>query len=304
MRVLASFVMQGRGQALTVIVPLAVLALWFPPLGIVSSGVIGLIVLRRGGVDGLLLAILAAAGCAVIMLAAGAQPWVVLAVTFPPWLLILLLAQLLRFSRSLPLAAGAALLLAAGAIGASHWFEVDWSGLLEPLSRSLSESQLVGPDERKALIQELGGMMPGILGASLFLQLMLSLFLARWWQAMLYNPGGFRAEFHRFRLPKVIAVVTLAVLVLTALGGDQRASWPDHLAMLLLAGWLLQGLALTHALVGTKGVGRRWLTVIYLLLFLPITMLHAITMLAAAGLADAWFDFRARIGTGNGADAG
>ncbi len=304
MRVFASFVMQGRGQALAVLVPLAVLALWFPPLGIVSSGVIGLIALRRGGVAGLMMAILATAGCVVIMLAAGAQPWVVLAVTLPPWLLLLLLAQLLRFSRSLQFTAGAALLLAAGAIAASHWYGVDWNGLLEPLSRSLSESQLVGPEERKALMKELGGMMPGILGASLFLQLMLSLFLARWWQAMLYNPGGFRAEFHRFRLPKVVAAVTLVVLVLTALGGDQQATWQDHLAMLLLAGWLLQGLALTHALVGTKGAGRGWLAVIYLLLFLPITMLHAITMLAAAGLADAWFDFRARIGTGNGADAG
>lgn len=306
MRVLAKFVMQGRVQALTVIVPFAVLSMLFPLLGIVgiiSSGVVALVALRRGGREGLAVALFGAIAC-VVILAAGAQPWLVLLFTLPPWLLVLLLALLLRSSRSLPVAAGAALLLAAGVIGASHWFGVDWKGLLEPLIQPLPESQLLGPEERKALIEELGGMMPGILGASLFLQLMLSLFLARWWQAMLYNPGGFRAEFHRFRLPKVVAALTLVVLLLTALGGDQQASWPDHLAMLLLAGWLIQGLALTHALVGAKDAGRGWLTVIYVLLLLPITMLHAITMLAAAGLADAWFDFRARIGTGNGADAG
>ena len=65
--------------------------------------------------------------------------------------------------------------------------------------------------------------------------------------------------------------------------------------MLLLTGWLLQGLALVHALQRRLGVSIFWLVAMYAMLL--FAMPYVIGTLAIAGFADSWIDFRARLGT-------
>ena len=41
------------------------------------------------------------------------------------------------------------------------------------------------------------------------------LFLARWCQAALYNPGGFRKEFHQIRLSQTAGAILLLALIIS-----------------------------------------------------------------------------------------
>jgi len=129
--------------------------------------------------------------------------------------------------------------------------------------------------------------LPGqAVGAALLIAL-LALLLGRWWQALLFNPGGFRPEFHELRLGQPLAAFTLALFGAALLSG-----WPP-LANGLLAlsvPYTVQGVAVVHAVVFKRRLSPAWLVLFYLLL---IPFLSQLVM--ALGVVDAWTDFRNRI---------
>jgi len=113
--------------------------------------------------------------------------------------------------------------------------------------------------------------------------------LARSWQAGLYNPGGFRSEFHALRLTPVFALICVAIMV----GGSVIGLNP------MLMGWVgafplfLAALALIHGFVGRKGLSGQWLVVFYLaLVFLGPSLMILLLVLA---FVDSWLDIRGRI---------
>ncbi|EEF23190.1 conserved hypothetical protein, partial [Ricinus communis] len=92
----------------------------------------------------------------------------------------------------------------------------------------------------------------GLLGFGAVASTTAALLLARWWQAMLYNPGGFRGEFHQLRLPLPLAATLVAIgLGLSGLGSEFRF-W----ALMCTVPFFVAGFALLHGLVGLKGWGR------------------------------------------------
>jgi hypothetical protein len=62
----------------------------------------------------------------------------------------------------------------------------------------------------------------------------------------------------------------------------------------LVVAWFIQGVALAHGIIGKLGSSSGWLIGLYLLLLFALP--HTVIVLATAGIADAWFDFRARLG--------
>src|SRR5690606_36697915 len=86
--------------------------------------------------------------------------------------------------------------------------------LLEQMGVQLEDT------ERAQLLARLDQLMipvlGGVLGATHMLMALISLRIGWYWQARLYNPGGFRREFHQWRLP-VLASIRLRVLVVLAL---------------------------------------------------------------------------------------
>ena len=143
------------------------------------------------------------------------------------------------------------------------------------------------------MLEAMSAWMPGAIAAGFVLQSMAALFLARWWQSVLYNPGGFGAEFRQLRLPRVLAAVTLVVLAFLWLLPELRLA--TYVATLLLAGWGIQGVALAHGLRAQLGLNSAWLVVMYAALF--FAMPYVTGFLAFAGFSDAWLDFRARLRT-------
>lgn len=121
----------------------------------------------------------------------------------------------------------------------------------------------------------------------------LCVLLARYWQASLYNPGGFGQEFRGLYYPPgVAAALLVSALALFALGA-QYSSW----AVMILLPLTFSGLALCHAWGKRRQWGAGLLTGFYLawLLFDPVKILVVI-----AAVADSWMRFRGRWAGENG----
>ncbi len=276
MRALAEFITKGRTQALIV----AVIAAMLPLLYWVSAATVGLITLRRGVSDGLGILVWALLPAGAWLLAGDPTPMGVIVGTY-------ILAVVLRQSVSWERTLGAALILG---VFASFGLEVTLDGILQEvigLTRELMQQSVQGEvsldgDWLRQLL--LGG-----LAAAHTAMMLSSLMLARWWQARLYNAGGFRREFHALRMSPLFSGVVLAILVIGPQAGIEAVRWLP----LLLLPWIVAGVALVHGSVAKRDLGRSWLIVFYLLalVFGP----YVITLLVLAALIDSFVDIRRRI---------
>ncbi len=304
MRLLASFVMQGRLQAtLAVVIITVLLLIILQPLAIFGAAALALVSLRRGALEGAAVMLLAATACALILLSFQANPISVFISLLLLWLPVWGLALLLRYSRSLGMMVAVALLIGIVlAVVVQLYTSVEeWVEALGPhLSAMLEQGKILDPEQRAEIIRSIAGWMPGVIATLFFLQLVSVLLLARWWQSLLYNPGGFRAEFLQLRLPRGVAIVTIVALLLNLAGVSLSGMLLDYLILLLLAACFVHGLALVHGLADKHGVNTPWLVGMYALLV--IFMPYAESLLSAAGLADSWFDFRARPALDGGAE--
>ncbi|SFU83818.1 hypothetical protein [Halomonas korlensis] len=126
----------------------------------------------------------------------------------------------------------------------------------------------------------------GVTGLIVLLAAVGCLALARGWQAGLYNPGGFREEFHGLRL----TIRELAVLAVLGVIG-MLLGLPG-LGMLLWVPLLIGGIALVHGVIGLKGMNGLWLVAFYALLITTWPMILIVLLLA---FIDVFADFRGRL---------
>ncbi|MDH3453140.1 MAG: hypothetical protein OEN20_12045, partial [Gammaproteobacteria bacterium] len=141
----------------------------------------------------------------------------------------------------------------------------------------------------RELLARIAALMSGFTGAALCVNTLVSLLLARWWQAMLFNPGGFGEEFRELRLGRAGAGVALVIMAAAWL---LQSAFLLNLAVLIVAIYLFQGLAVAHGLVKKRGLGRGWLIGLYVLLF--FAFVQVALLLAVLGMLDAWTDVRQR----------
>ena len=118
----------------------------------------------------------------------------------------------------------------------------------------------------------------------------LSLFLARKWQAGLYNPGGLRTEFHQLRLPVAFSLVLGGmILVGESLGGSFSI-----LSQAAVPALVLPGLALVHGVLAKKEIGVVGLIAFYLVGFFVLNVYFA-NILVALCVIDSFVNIRSRI---------
>ena len=110
--------------------------------------------------------------------------------------------------------------------------------------------------------------------------------LARYWQAALYNPGGFGQEFKRLRLPAVIVFpLVFSMLLAPSLGIQAAILTPVCSVPLVFA-----GLAVVHGLVAKYRSGNFWLIGLYIGIVLFTQLTYPLLMVLA--IVDSVFDFR------------
>ncbi len=300
MRALAGFIMGGRLRAMLVAAASAVLALLAPPftapLSYLGGAAVALVSLRVGMWEAALVLLGGAAGTALLsQLVLGHAVPVVLAALFlwvPAWLVAGVLRYTVSLTRAVQSAAVIGVLVVVGAYAIHGDPAAWWQHILAPvLGPALKQSGVSGdPQQVLAAVAQL---MTGVAAAALVLGLLVCVLLARWWQALLYNPGGFRREFHALRMDRSSGWMTVAVVFAAAAGhGSVLATVAVQVAMVLLVMYALTGLALAHSLVAGYRAHVAWLAGLYVAL---IVLRPMVLLLALAGLLDAWFDFRRRL---------
>lgn len=285
MRALANFILRGRAQAVGVTSLFSLFALILPPAAYLLAGSPpALVTLRAGPAAGIQVAL---ASFLVILLGlflAGSPPVVVLALALAVWLPVIGCAFLLRVSESQAVLVQSAGGIAVGFVLAMYLIIGDvtdwWRGWLELL---LTQGARQGP--ALAQFERVLPYLNGVVAATLVVNLTLAVMLARWWQSLLYYPGGFQREFEALHLPRALALFALLALggaVLLRGGTDQILR---DLFFVMLAMFLFQGLAALHRIAAQRGISRGWLLGMYLiLLVLPQLLLF----IACLGMADAW----------------
>lgn len=299
MRALAEFVMRGRSQAAMMATVPALLALLLPMLGIVSSAVVALVTLRIGTRDGLFVSAISTVASALLayLVLGTLKPAVgfLLVLWLPAWFL----GMVLRGSRSLSLVVQSALSFGLLVIALLYLElgepQAQWAQILRDLVGELVRSGLLEPGESESLVQSLAIWMTGLLAGSFYLQLLLALFLARSWQAQLYNPSGFMAEFQALQVHGGIALLTLPLFVLTWFQGAAAPALVRDLTVLLAPLWVVQGMAVAHGVATQAHLHPAWLVMLYLLLL--VAPLPAVMLVILVGLADVAVDFRSRFRT-------
>ena len=281
MKSLAEFVMRGRFQALLVAVAGAgsMMFCW------ISAAVIALVTLRRGAGPGAWLLMWALLPSGVLLYAFGDSGPLALIVGTT------VVALVLRTTVNLSLAVlagsvvGGVTGLALVAFGGE--FLAQMVSFFGEFLANLEQQLSAGGDQPVVLARPTAVQIAGMMGAGNAVGVVLCLLLARYWQAALYNPGGFAEEFLALRYPAGIAMaLALAAIALASLGADYR-TW----ALICMVPLNFAGLSLVHARVRARGQGRGWLTGFYLawLFFDPVKLL-----VVFAAIADSWMDFRQR----------
>ncbi|MGZ0781408.1 hypothetical protein ACXM5X_00300 [Pseudomonas saponiphila] len=284
MRALAEFIMRGRVQATLVVAGSAALPLLFW-----LSAAAGCLVLLRRGSDAL--------GVLGVGVLSALICW-----HFqkdPSVLLVLLgscgLALVLRVGHSwnrVLLASVAIALLCVAILGAffSPFIDAVTQELVKVLPLMLGEAyQQLSVDQRANLASLIAPLVIGSIAMMFQVFSVLCLILGRYWQASLYNPGGFGREFRQIRIPKGPLMLLWALMFVGPVLSPQMWIMVPFCSVVLV----LAGLALMHGLVAQKRLANFWLVGVYVTL-LPLMHL-LVPLLVVMATVDSLVDFRGRL---------
>jgi hypothetical protein len=255
MRGLAEFIMRGRWQALGI----AVLGSGSLLFGWISAAAIALVTLRKGTASG---------------------GWLVLWALLPAVIITAMTGD----------TGSAMLLLGAYGLAVVLRESVSLSLAVATFNQALSQLEQDLQQEGSGELAFNSLAVPhvaALLATGNAVIALLSLMLGRYWQAALYNPGGFGDEFRALRLPTG-AVMTMAFVAaaLWWIGPDWRV-W-SAAAVLPLT---IVGFALVHAYAAYANKGVAWLILMYVL-WIVLDLVKWVWV--GCVVIDAFADFRAR----------
>ncbi|MDT8407815.1 MAG: hypothetical protein RQ715_11245 [Methylococcales bacterium] len=287
MIILARFIMKDAMSAAMVMMAAAFLALILPPFSLVGAGALALVTLRQGAAFGLKVLGIAGLASATLAWAIWQQPWLAGSFVLFVWVPVYLIALLLRSSRQLSLTVE--ITTALGMLGVLVFFAINpdapafWRDMLNVLlTPVLGETSVPWLDK-------IADYMTGIIIAGSVFSLLLALMLGRWWQASLYNPGGFAEEYFALRTHRGFSLAVIIMAAIAAISAGMVGLIASNMAILALTLYGLVGSAVVHVVLKRQRQARFWLPIFYVLLFLVPQMLIPVTLI---GLGDSWFNWR------------
>jgi len=291
MRSFADLIMRNRLVAILVVAFATVL----PLLSWVGGAAFALVTLRKGALEGLLVALGATALLGVQFAFSIGDPRAALMVAVQLWLPLFLVSLWLRATISLASAIQVAALLGVAVVVGVHLLLPNpaayWKEVLEPARQLAAQS---GPDAAGAWKNFEATLLPVMTGLWVLNMLSLvlsSLLVGRWWQAMLYNPGGFKEEFHALRFDYRFALLAAVLLIASVVRGPGLIY---DAALVMGSIFVLETLAVAHRLVATGFWNRAWLVAVYVLCLLLFRIMMAV------GIIDAFVDIRRRLAQRSG----
>ena len=260
MRALGEFIMGGRLQA-------AVPILLGVP--VISQAVIALVSLRKGAYEGLLLVVLGLFP-AFVALALGRPYEVIFWVRLLIFLAVCIPALCLRATASWPFALVAMIIASVfPVIAVAHWVPAVSNEFAEMTSTFLAVMPGSAP------VQDITQLpvptmieLSGFLSLSVLTAAISGLVLGRWWQALLYNPGGFGDEFRQLRVGMAATIACTLAAIFCLLQGRVYGLW----AAVFLLPLIMVALAIFHQWVAVKKIDPPWVAGFYIVcIFLTAT---------------------------------
>lgn len=286
--------MAGRGKAAFFIILSTLLSLILPPVGLFSGAAIALITLRISWQQGLIYTFLGSAVLAIVVYLLKQDASLGITAGLVGWLPIVLFAAILAKTNSWERTLQAILAVTVAGVLLFHLYQPDsvvfWQTAMEKFKPMLEEAYKLSSSEADELIQFMANWMTGIFTAAIAVTVALALLLARHWQAMLYNPGGFSKEFRQLRIGKIPALAMVFCIVIAILMDSILAI---EVLIIAVGIFMLQGVALAHSVVYQLEMKAGWLVALYVLLFVLLTQMFV--LLAAFGIIDNFVDFRRKI---------
>lgn len=299
LRRFTDFILQSRLQAMGV----AFVCSYIPLLGSVSILIAGLVTLRKGAIDGLLVVLAITLPYIFRYYSAdSAQSDVILvglllgiSSNILVWLFALLLRRCNNWSMILEYSA----LLGIIIVGLLHFFYPDiqnwWNTqLIKYFNKTAAivsgvASSPAMDEQQVAVVNLIKSYATGLFLVSMLFNVILQLILSRWWQAAMFNPGGLRKELHHIRLSHVLSIVWLMSIGLAWLGSDVI----KDMTPVLCAVFGAAGLSFMHCYFSNVKNTLVWLIILYLLIIWLFPL--SIILLAVVALFDVWMDLRRRL---------
>lgn len=296
LRRLTDFILQSRLQAMGV----ALIVAFIPIVGSLSVVIAAFVTLRKNVVEGFLVLLAASLPICLSLIGYSSAGYstsfsIIILTLLVSNLLTWVLAIILRQYSSWSLILQVTTLLGVIVVVAVHLMFPDvqnwWATqLTDYFVKTLKASGQIDPDQANpdnALVVQVVGFAKqcatGYVVAFIALNAVMQLMLARWWQAVIYNPGGLHEELYQIRMGYAVSVLFAITIVMS-----RNALSIDILPVFYLT-FGLAGISLAHCLFAKLKFGWFRLALLYIAI-----LLAGMAPVAWIALFDTWFDFRKR----------
>lgn len=295
MRALAAYILRSRWHAIAVTGGLGLVTVFvpLPPVMYLGGAALGLCVFRHGLQAGL--GVMAGATLVLALLSTllWQSPVVALAMLVCFWLPALVLAGVHAATADPGRMILAAFVLVVALLAAVHLGQVDlgaaWIEWLNAMQAMMPPD--LGLKFDQEVVRAWAWWLTGMLAAVMAVGMVVTVLIARWWQSLLYRPGGFGEEFRALRLPPRMALLTLVAAVFAVLQWSAGApGLATEALMVAVSLYMFQGLAVMHAQVASGRLAAFWLIVVYVAMV--ILQQRAILALGFLGMVDMLLNFR------------
>ena len=276
---LASFIMRGRVQASAV-------AALGNALPLITPATIGLVALRKGFSEGGLICLWGLLPVFLTYFYSDSNQFFVL-LTACNFLNILLVCGILRYRGDWEMTLVSLVIISIILMGSlllifQQDFEVLVQRLIEVFEEASRQTNIESLKIEKSSIAVFTTW-------TIVLNTFLGVAIARWWQSIIFNPGGFKKEFQGIRLNRKLLILIFSILILSSAIFNEYSNW----AYLSIFPLVVGGLSLFHWLVNEKHLGKVPIifTYVFMVLFTPFVIL----ILALLGTVDCFYNVRQRL---------
>ena len=276
---LASFIMRGRVQASAV-------AALGNALPLITPATIGLVALRKGFSEGGLICLWGLLPVFLTYFYSDSNQFFVL-LTACNFLNILLVCGILRYRGDWEMTLVSLVIISIILMGSlllifQQDFEVLVQRLIEVFEEASRQTNIESLKIEKSSIAVFTTW-------TIILNTFLGVAIARWWQSIIFNPGGFKKEFQGIRLNRKLLILIFSILILSSAIFNQYSNW----AYLSIFPLVVGGLSLFHWLINEKNLGKVPIifTYVFMVLFTPFVIL----ILALLGTVDSFYNVRQKL---------
>lgn len=288
MKKLGEFLLAKDANAIVAAFFCALLPVFSIPTGFIAAIIVGLVTLQKGPKSGLwLLAWVALPAIALLVLRQVGQFDVLFLRCVVVWIFASILYRYHAWRLLLELMAygGAALIVVLHFCvpNLHHWWTAELTTYIQQLITASHWKLTMIPSE---FAERLAPFASGVVLFFFFSGILVELFVARFWQSLIVNPGAFAKEFTQIRINAITAVF-LCLIVLLILFKIRIA---EDVFPIVILPFFIAGLSLLHFWAQKNNKLIVWLILVYVaLFFLPA---FAVSALALIAFVDTWRDFR------------